>query len=162
MALANDNLDLGVWSRTTPLTRQQIKNRQELFARLQSEYNKTHNTDILWHGMYRLLEEAVKSAILKVNKYNFVEDFEDKTLDGLDLLLTRYINKPDYNFKSLATLSYWAAIYASRKPNVIARDKEQSYEVLMDEKLMHEEHIIDDFYEYDYTDDSSYDVDELY
>ena len=40
-------------------------------------------------------------------------------------------------------------------------DKVQSYEVLMNEKLMHEEHIIDDFYEYDYT--TSYEsVDDSY
>ena len=161
MDLANNNLDLGTWSRTTPLTKKQQKNRQELFSKLQKEYNETHNADILWYKMYSLLEDAVKSALLKVNKYNFVEDFDEKTVDALDLLLTRYVRKPDYNFKSLATLSYWAAIYASRKPNVIFRDKDQSYEVLMEEKLMHEGHIIDDFYEYDYT--TPYEnVDDLY
>ena len=162
MALANDNLDLGTWSRKSPLTRQQQKNRQKLFSSLQEEYNKTHDTDILWYKMCPLLEDAVKSAILKVNKYNFVEDFEQKTIDGLDLLIARYIKRPDYNFRSLSTLAYWAAVYSSRQPNTIGHDKAQSYEVLMNEKLMHEEHIIDDFYEYDYTDDNLYDVESLY
>lgn len=162
MDLANDNLDLGTWSRKSPLTRQQQKNRQELFSKLQKEYNETHNTDILWNRMYPLLEDAVKSALCKVNGVNnFIEDFDEKVVDALDLLLVRYIHKPDYNFRSLATLAYWSAIYASRKPNVIMRDKDQSYEVLMNEKLMHEEHIIDDFYEYDYTDNFC-DIDMLY
>lgn len=160
--MENDNLDLGTWSRKSPLTRQQQKNRQKLFSSLQEEYNKTHDTDILWYKMYPLLEDAVKSAILKVNKYNFVEDFEQKTIDGLDLLIARYIKRPDYNFRSLSTLAYWAAVYSSRQPNTIGHDKAQSYEVLMNEKLMHEEHIIDDFYEYDYTDDNLYDVESLY
>ena len=160
--MTNSFSELGVWSRTEPLTRQQQKNRQELFSKLQKEYNETHDTDILWYKMYPLLEDAVKSAILKVNKYNFVEDFEQKTIDGLDLLIARYIKRPDYSFKSLATLAYWAAVYASRQPNTIGHDKCQSYEVLMNEKLMHEDHITDDFYEYDYTDESLYDVDDLY
>ena len=160
--MANDNLDLGIWSRTTPLTRQQIKNRQELFVRLQKEYNETHDADILWYKLYPLLEDAVKSALCKVNGVNnFIEYWDEKVLDALDLLIARYVKRPDYNFKSLATLAYWSAIYASRKPNVMARDKDQSYEVLMNEKLMHEEHIIDDFYEYDYT--TPYEnVDDLY
>ena len=160
--MTNGFSELGVWSRTEPLTRQQQKNRQELFSKLQKEYNETHDTDILWYKMYPLLEDAVKSAILKVNKYNFVEDFEQKTIDGLDLLIARYIKRPDYNFRSLSTLAYWAAVYSSRQPNTIGHDKAQSYEVLMNEKLMHEEHIIDDFYEYDYTNESLYNVDDLY
>lgn len=160
--MTNDFSELGVWSRTEPLTKKQQKNRQELFAKLQKELNETHNTDILWYKMYPLLEDAIKSALCKVNGVNnFIENWDEKVVDALDLLLTRYIRKPDYNFKSLATLAYWAAIYASRKPNVIMRDKDQSYEVLMNEKLMHEEHIIDDFYEYDYT--TPYEnVDDLY
>lgn len=158
---SSDFSELGVWSRTEPLTKKQQKNRQELFSKLQKEYNETHNTDILWNKMYPLLEDAVKSAILKVNKYNFVEDFEEKTVSALDLLLVRYTRKPDYNFRSLSTLAYWSAIYASRNPNTIARDKEQSLEVLMEDKLMHEDHIIDDFYEYDYTEDFC-DIDSLY
>ena len=160
--MTNGFSELGVWSRTEPLTKQQQKNRQELFSKLQKEYNETHDTDILWYKMYPLLEDAVKSAILKVNKYNFVEDFEQKTIDGLDLLIARYIKRPDYNFRSLSTLAYWAAVYSSRQPNTIGHDKAQSYEVLMNEKLMHEEHIIDDFYEYDYTNESLYNVDDLY
>ena len=161
--MTNGFSELGVWSRTEPLTKKQIKNRQELFSKLQKEYNETHNTDILWYKMYPLLEDAVKSALCKVNGVNnFIEYWDEKVADALDLLLTRYVNKPDYNFRSLATLAYWAAVYASRKPNVIFRDKEQSYEVLMNEKLMHEEHIIDDFYEYDYTDESLYNIDSLY
>ena len=157
--MANNNLDLGTWSRKSPLTRQQIKNRQELFSRLQREYNETHDTDILWYKMYPLLEDAVKSALLKVNKYNFVEDFDEKTVDALDLLLTRYVRKPDYNFKSLATLSYWAAIYASRKPNVIMGDKAISWEVVTQDWMLHEEeHVLN----FDYSDESMYCVDDLY
>ena len=159
MDLANDNLDLGTWSRKRPLTKQQQKNRQELFSKLQKEYNETHNADILWYKMYSLLEDAVKSALLKVNKYNFVEDFDEKTVDALDLLLTRYVRKPDYNFKSLATLSYWAAIYASRKPNVIMGDKAISWEVVTQDWMLHEEeHVLN----FDYSDESMYCVDDLY
>lgn len=156
--------DLGVWSRTNPLTAEQLKNRQALFAELQKHYNETHNTDILWLKMYPLIEDAVKSAICKVNGIgNFIENFDEKVESALDLLIARYIKRPDYNFGSLPTLAYFAAIWASRKPNVIYEDKEKSYEVLMEEKQMHESHIIDDFYEVDYTDESLYDnIDELY
>ena len=159
MALANDNLDLGTWSRKSPLTKKQQKNRQELFSKLQKEYNETHNTDILWYKMYPLLEDAVKSAILKVNKYNFVEDFEQKTIDGLDLLIMRYVKRPDYNFRSLATLAYWSAVYASRKPNVIMRDKDISWEVVTQDWMLHEEeHVLN----FDYSDESMYCVDDLF
>lgn len=157
--MTNSFSELGVWSRTEPLTKQQQKNRQELFSKLQKEYNETHDTDILWYKMYPLLEDAVKSALCKVNKYNFVEDFEQKTIDGLDLLITRYIKRPDYNFRSLATLAYWAAVYASRKPNVIMSDKVISWEVVTQDWMLHEEeHVLN----YDYSDDSMYCVDDLY
>ena len=160
MALANDNLDLGTWSRKSPLTRQQQKNRQKLFSSLQKEYNETHDTDILWYKMYPLLEDAVKSALCKVNGVNnFIEYWDEKVVDALDLLLTRYINKPDYNFRSLATLAYWAAVYASRKPNVIMRDKDISWEVVTQDWMLHEEeHVLN----FDYSDESMYCVDDLY
>lgn len=155
--------NLGIWSRKIPLTAEQLKNRQALFTELQKQYNKTHDTDILWYKMYPLLEDAVKSAICKVNGIgNFIENFDEKVVAALDLLIARYIKRPDYNFSSLPTLAYFAAIWASRKPNVVYEDKEKSYEVLMEEKLMHESHVIDDFYEFDYTNESLYDVDELY
>ena len=158
--MANDNLDLGTWSRKRPLTSKQIKNRQELFAKLQKEYNETHDTDILWYKMYPLLEDAVKSALCKVNGVNnFIEYFDEKVVDALDLLLTRYIHKPEYNFRSLATLAYWAAVYASRKPNVIMGDKAISWEVVTQDWMLHEEeHVLN----YDYSDDSMYCVDDLY
>lgn len=155
------NEEVGTWSRKSPLTKEQQKNRQELFSKLQKEYNETHNTDILWYKMYPLLEDAVKSALCKVNGINnFIEDWDEKVVDALDLLITRYIKNPDYNFRSLATLAHWAAVYASRKPSVIMGDKAISYEVVTQEWMLHEdEHVLNHeaLAEYNYSD-----VDDLY
>lgn len=136
-------MDIGTWSRNTTLTKEQLKNRQELFEQYQEEYNKTHDRNILWEKMYPLILDSVRSNILKLNNFHYVIDFEDKVGDAALLLMTRYCNKPDYNFRSLVTLGYWAAVYACRREEVIRREKNTvSYEQMIEELGLHEEHIL--------------------
>lgn len=101
------------------LTKSEQKEAQRLFLQYQEEYNKTHNPEILWFKMEPLIKRALESAIKKVNKNNFVQDFDDKVADADTLLMKRYIKNPNYNFRSLPTLCYWAAIWACRRPEVV-------------------------------------------
>lgn len=130
------------WSRISHLTKEECKKRQDLFTQYQEEYNTTHDRKILWDKMYPLIHDACMSNILKLNKHHYVKEFDEKVSDVELLLIQRYINKPDYNFRSLVTLCYWAAVYICRNPNVIARDQENSFDELM-EKQMREEHILE-------------------
>ena len=141
------------WSRVQQLSKQEIAERQELFTKYQKEYNETHDKNIYWEKLYPLIVDCVKSNVLKVNQMHFVNNFEERCNDAVDLLSKRYLTKPNYNFKSLVTLCYFAAVWACRQKSVIHEDMEQSYEHLVDEMMMHEnEHIIDfeDIIDYKY------------
>lgn len=151
------DLDIGTWSRFSALTKEQLAKRQMLFTEYQKAYNDTHDTSILWLKMKPLIEDSIKSNILRLNKYNFVIDFDEKTDNATLLIMQRYIRNPSYNFTSLATLGYWAAVYACRKESIIQREKNtSSFEELIDEKHLHEEeHILnlEDYENYDWVED---------
>lgn len=123
------------------LSKEQQSANQQLFLTYQKEYNTTHDVNIVWFKLLPLIRLAMKPAILKLNKHNEVKDFEDKLEDAILLLITRYINNADYNYGSLATLCYWAAISVCRKKNVIAAEKYNlSYEEMI-EKMIHQQHM---------------------
>lgn len=148
------------WSRVQQLSKKEMAERQVRFEHYQKQYNETHDAKILWTCLYPMFVDCCKSNILKINKHHFVINFEEKTDKAVDLLITRYLKKPQYNFKSLVTLCYWAAVWACRQKDIIQEDMEQSYEYLVDDMMLHEdEHIIDfeTLAEYNYAD-----VDELY
>lgn len=149
-------MDIGTWSRKSSLTKDQLDERQRLFTEYQKAYNDTGDTSIVWLKMRPLIKDSIRSNILKINKFNFVEDFDDKVEDGLLLVIDRYIKNPTYNFSSLPTLGYWAAIYACRRKDIVNREKySSSYEELIDEKLLHEEeHILnlEDYESYSWVD----------
>lgn len=139
-----NELSKGQWSKVSHLTKDECKKRQELFLQYQKEYNDTHDFKIVWNKMYPLIHDAVMSNVLKLNKHNFVKNFDEKVSEAELLLIQRYKNKPDYNFRSLVTLCYWAAVWACRQENVIMGDQEDSWERLQELQLR-EEHINDTF-----------------
>lgn len=136
-------LDIGTWDRKRPLTKEQLKNRQILFEQYQKEYNLNKSKEFFWEKLHPLILDAVKSAIIKVNgQVGFIPNYQYKVDLADDLLAKRYIGKPYYNFGSLPTLAYYAAVYASRQPQVIKLDMEDSYDRVIEETLIREnEHV---------------------
>lgn len=119
------------------------KKAQADFTYWQSEYNKTGDNDILWNKIEPLLRSAAGPNILKVNQYHEVKNFDEKVDDAVLLVLSRYKKNQNYNFGSLVTLMYYAAISVSHNPKVVAAEKISyfSYEELL-EKGMHESHVL--------------------
>lgn len=136
-------LDIGTWDRKKPLTKEQLKNRQALFEKYQKEYNSNKCKEFFWEKLHPLILDAVKSAIIRVNgQAGFIPNYQYKVDMADELLVKRYISKPNYNFGSLPTLAYFAAIYASRQTQVINLDMEDSYDRIVEETLIREnEHV---------------------
>jgi len=126
------------------LSKEEQQEGQKKFEEAQARYNATHNTDIVWFELMPLFREAIGPSILKQNKNNFVQDFEDKIAEGVINLVTRYIKNPDYNYNSLATLAYWAAKFVSFREDVKNYEQASSYEEL-EEKRLRQEHITEEF-----------------
>lgn len=133
-----------IWSRQFQLSKAEQKRRQQVFSNAQAQYNQSGDKKILWEVMYPLIIDAVKSNVLKINCFHFVVDFDEKVDNAVTTIMNRYVKNKEYNFGSLVTLAYWAAVYECRKTGRKEKDLEKSYEVLVDEMKLHEEeHIID-------------------
>lgn len=117
---------------------------QKHFEDAQARYNATHDPNIVWFELVPLFRSAIRSSILKQNKGNFVQDFEDKVNEGVLNLASRYLKNPDYNYRSLPTLVYWAAKYVCFKEDVKNYEQASSYEEL-EEKRLRQEHITEEF-----------------
>ena len=138
--------DIGTWGRKKQLTKEEIKARQESFLSLQSEYNKTGSKELLWKQLYPLILDCCKSAVIKVNGYNknFIKNYDEKVEDAVYTIMNRYVKRQDYNFSSLVTLCYFAALGASRNKAIQNKDMEVSLTHLIDDTDWREqEHIID-------------------
>lgn len=132
-------MDIGIWDRKKNLTKEQLKNRQILFEQYQKEYNLNKDPAYFWTKLHPLILDAVKSAIIRVNGHvGFIPNYQYKVDIADDLLVKRYIEKPYYNFGSLPTLAYFAAIYASRQLQIINLDTEDSYDRIIEETLIRE------------------------
>ena len=132
-------MDIGIWDRKKNLTKEQLKNRQILFEQYQKEYNLNKDPAYFWAKLHPLILDAVKSAIIRVNGHvGFIPNYQYKVDIADDLLVKRYIEKPYYNFGSLPTLAYFAAIYASRQIQIINLDTEDSYDRIIEETLIRE------------------------
>ena len=132
-------MDIGIWDRKKNLTKEQLKNRQILFEQYQKEYNLNKDPAYFWVKLHPLILDAVKSAIIRVNGHvGFIPNYQYKVDIADDLLVKRYIEKPYYNFGSLPTLAYFAAIYASRQLQIINLDTEDSYDRIIEETLIRE------------------------
>lgn len=154
-------LDCGVWDRKKQLTKEQLKNRQILFTQYQKEYNENKDVDFFWLKLHPLILDAVKSAVIKINRsIGYIPNYQEKVDIADDLLIVRYIKSPEYNFSSLSTLAYFAALYASREKTIVKLDKEDSYERIIEETLIHENEHMTSIYNQDF--ESYSDIDELY
>lgn len=154
-------LDVGVWDRQKPLTKTQLKNRQTLFEQYQKEYNENKDVNFFWLKLHPLILDAVKAAVIKINgSVGYIPNYQEKVDKADMLLVNRYIYKPTYNFGSLSTLAYFAALYSSRTKSIIEQDKEDSYERIIEETLLHDDHMQSIYYQ-DYDNDT-YCIDELY
>ena len=120
----------GEWSRTVPLTKEEQKQRQEKFLELQQKYNETGDKNILWFEMKPLIEDCCKSAVIKRNgKNGWFPNYEKKLEDAVDTIIMRYAKKQTYNYRSLVTLCYWAALGSSCNKNMQELDKDVLYEI---------------------------------
>lgn len=154
-------LDCGVWDRKKQLTKEQLKNRQNLFTQYQKEYNENKDVNFFWLKLHPLILDAVKAAVIKINgSVGYIPNYQEKVDIADDLLIARYIKSPEYNFNSLSTLAYFAALYASREKSIIELDKEDSYERIIEETLIHENEHMTSIYKQDFENYSN--IDELY
>lgn len=127
---------------------------QANFTYWQAEYNKTGNKMIVWNKLMPIFKDALGPAILKMNNFHFVQNYEAKLDDATLTLVTRYLKNQNYNYNSLATLCYWAALAVCRKQSVIDEEKyclaKCSFEDLFTEDesgdpVEHYEHIVRTF-----------------
>jgi len=133
------------------LTKEEQKKAQADFIHWQAEYNKTGDKIIVWEKLMPMFKDALGPTILKMNKFHFVQNFDEKLEDATLALVARYLKNPNYNFGSLATLCYWAALGICRKESVVNEEKfmisDKSYEDLFTENKEgnpseHYEHIV--------------------
>lgn len=119
------------------------KKAQEEFTKYQALYNQTGDISILWNNLEPLFRNAAGPNILKINKFHYVKNFDEKVDNAVLLIMERYAKNPKYNFESLVTLMYWAAISVCHNKNVVAEEMTSfySYEDML-EKGMHDEHIL--------------------
>lgn len=123
-------LAFGKWSRTEPLSVEEQRQRQEKFLELQKKYNETGDKNILWFEMKPLIEDCCKSAVIKRNgKNGWFPNYEKKVEDAVDTIIMRYVKKQTYNYRSLVTLCYWAALGSSCNKNMQELDKDVLYEM---------------------------------
>lgn len=92
---------------------------QANFEYWQAEYNKTGDKNIVWNNLLPIFRNALGPAILKGNMHHFVQNFEEKLDNAALTLVGRYLKNKDYNYNSLATLVYWAALAVNRKQSTI-------------------------------------------
>lgn len=116
-------LDIGTFSRDKPLSQEHIAARQELFSQYQKEYNESHDKNILWLKMGPLIKDAVEASVMKINHNVYILNYNEKVETAYFSLMKRYTNNPDYNYGSLSTLAYYAALYSSRNKNIQEKDK---------------------------------------
>lgn len=114
--------DIGVFSRDKPLSQSQILARQELFSQYQEDYNKSHNKEVLWLKMAPLIKDAIEAAVMRINNKGFILNYDEKVDIAFFSLMKRYTNNPDYNYGSLSTLAYYAALYSSRNKEIQEKD----------------------------------------
>lgn len=136
---------LGTWDRKKQLTKDEIKIRQELFLSIQEQYNKSGSKKLLWEQLYPLILDCCKSSVIKINGHNknFIKNYDEKVEDATLTIMNRYIKNQNYNFNSLVTLCYFAALGASRNKTIQNKDKEISLTYLLDDTDFYEsEHII--------------------
>lgn len=139
------HIDDGVMKLTNKvLSPEEQKEAQKKFEDAQARYNATHDPKIVWFELMPIFREAIGPSILKQNHYHFVQDFEEKVKEGTLNLVARYINRPDYNYGSLATLVYFAAKYVSFREDVKNYEQASSWEEL-EELRLRQEHIIEEF-----------------
>lgn len=156
------------FSRTDKLTPEEMEAKNKRFLELQKEYNETQNKNILWFQMMPLLEDACKAQVTKMNGIaGFIPNYDEKVETALFLLIKRYTKNPSYNYGSLPTLAYWAALYASRNKAIQEKDKQGSFDdLIVDGDLYESEHIIgfDDSLQSSVTeiDEEEYIIEDLY
>lgn len=98
----------------------------------QEEYNKTHDTDILWNNMRPLLVDMISNTVKKLSKGHFINDFEHRVEVQVDRVIKRYIDNPSYNRDLPLTVAYWEAVnmlYSSGHDKLVGNyDHELEYE----------------------------------
>ncbi len=120
------------------LSKEEINKANEDFLIYQSEYNKTHNPNILWFKMEPLIRTALAAAILKSNCNNEVKkNFEDKLENGIIKLIRRYVKNPNYHQDSLPTFVHYGALLVNKTAQVIWEEQnfcqfENEYETVME------------------------------
>ena len=92
------------------LLKEEQKRLCNLYLKYQDEYNKTHNTDILWSNIRPLLLDMIGNTVKKLSKGHFINDFEHRLECQVDRVIKRYIDNPQYSRDMPMTIAYWEAI----------------------------------------------------
>lgn len=116
-------------------TKQEIDEAVEQFLINQSEYNSTHNTDIVWFKLEKYFRETAESIIKQKSKGHFVKYLSDKVDMVVDKLVERYLENPDYHFNLPQTLVYWAVISVVYSNTSKSLDAEERMKATIKEDL---------------------------
>ena len=92
------------------LSKAEQKELTELYLQYQTEYNRTHDKDILWKHMRPLLVDMIANCAKKLSKNHYVPDFEHRVEAQTDRVVKRYLDKPDYNRDLPLTLAHYEAV----------------------------------------------------
>lgn len=82
----------------------------KLYLKWQSEYNRTHDKDILWKNIRPLLVDMIGNTAKKLSKGHYIADFEHRVEAQTDRVIKRYIDNPSYNRDLPMTVAYWEAV----------------------------------------------------
>ena len=114
------------------LSKANQKELTELYLQYQTEYNRTHDKDILWNHMRPILLDMIGNTVKKLSKGHYVPDFEHRVESQTDRVVKRYIDNPSYNRELPMTLSYWEAVnllYSSSHDKLVGNfDHDLEYE----------------------------------
>ena len=104
----------------------------KLYLKYQDEYNKTHNTDILWNNIRPLLVDMIGNTVKKLSKGHFISDYEHSVDVQVDRVIKRYIDNPQYSRDLPMTIAYWEAVnmlYSSGHDKLVGNyDHDWDYE----------------------------------
>lgn len=92
------------------LSKDRQKELTEFYLQYQTEYNRTHDKDILWNHMRPLLLDMIGNMAKKLCKGHYIADFEHRLEVQVDRVIKRYIDNPNYNKELPMTVAYWEAV----------------------------------------------------
>lgn len=113
------------------LTRKELKQKNLDFQSFQEDWHKTKSKEA-WDKMFMSVAFASETAIKKLLKTVYRDDYKDLALDAAIIIMNRYVKDENYKIDHLPTVARWAAISVLYNDKQKAIDKEISYDYLLE------------------------------